>query len=121
MWRENEIRGIADTIRCQIAQGDANVLGSWGVKKVGYCLYKGAPALGLEVDGFLHKGRLYVSYNAGMDLYDVIAVDSRGRELATSESVYADQLVNVIDRMVEKGDDEEAYKRRVLETFGFSC
>lgn len=65
---------------------------SWGFHDA-YPIHNG---LHFSVNGYLHQGEVEVVYNEGADLFEVRLSDGR-RET----DVYADCLVNVIDRMVE--------------------
>lgn len=63
--------------------------------------------LAFKVDGFKHRGWVFVKYNEGKDLFDI---ELRGNDMtiiSVIEDVYFDQLVNVIDYAVERTDDYE--------------
>lgn len=63
--------------------------------------------LSFKVNGFKHKGWVFVKYNEGKDLFDI---ELRGNDMtiiSVIEDVYFDQLVNVIDYAVERTDDYE--------------
>ena len=62
-----------------------------------------------KVDGFKYKGMVKVIYNVGADLFEIHLDDG-----SIEEDVYADQLIDIIDSMVERCDD---YDKRVLATY----
>lgn len=70
--------------------------------------------LAFKVNGFKHKGWVFVRYNEGKDLFDV---ELRGNDMtiiSVIEDVYFDQLVNVIDHAVERTSD---YEKRVKKLY----
>ena len=70
--------------------------------------------LAFKVDGFKHRGWVFVKYNEGKDLFDI---ELRGNDLtiiSVIEDVYFDQLVNVIDHAVERTSD---YEKRVKDLY----
>lgn len=70
--------------------------------------------LAFKVDGFKHRGWVFVKYNDGKDLFDV---ELRGNDMtiiSVIEDVYFDQLVNVIDNAVEH---TENYEEQVKELY----
>lgn len=57
--------------------------------------------LAFKVDGFKHRGWVFVKYNEGKDLFDI---ELRGNDMtiiSVIEDVYFDQLIAVIDNAVE--------------------
>lgn len=61
--------------------------------------------LAFMVNGFKHRGWVFVKYNEGKDLFDI---ELRGNDMtiiSVIEDVYFDQLVNVIDHAVERTSD----------------
>lgn len=58
--------------------------------------------LRFHVNGFLYKGKVDVTYNAGRDLFEVSLSDG-----TCVEDVYLDSLVSVIDGLVERVDNYE--------------
>ena len=80
---------------------------SWGFHKA-VALENG---LQFNVQGFKHKGKVQVIYDAGWDLFNVVLLDCTGKETRREEGVYLDCLVDVIDEMVEKTDDYAARVR----------
>lgn len=80
---------------------------SWGFHKA-VALENG---LQFNVQGFKHKGKVQVIYDAGWDLFNIILLDRTGKETQREEGVYLDCLVDVIDGMVEKTEDYAARVR----------
>ena len=76
----------------QILRTQPIVVLSWGFHNA--CAIKNG--LRFEVKGYLHQGAVEVVYNEGADLFEVRLSDGR-----IETDIYADCLVNVIDRMVE--------------------
>ena len=67
------------------------------------------------VQGYKHTGRVEVIYDEGWDLFNVRTINKDGNVKEQQEGIYADGLVDCIDRMVEKTDD---YAARVRKTYG---
>lgn len=70
--------------------------------------------LAFKVDGFKHRGWVFVKYNEGKDLFDI---ELRGNDMTiirVIEDVYFDQLVTVIDNAVEH---TENYEEQVKELY----
>jgi hypothetical protein len=73
--------------------------------------------LGLEfrVDGFKHAGLVRVTLNEAEDLFCVTLIDDNGTTVDTIQSVFCDNLVDVIDGAVEKTDN---YEKSICEEYG---
>ena len=71
--------------------------------------------LAFRVQGYKHQGRVEVIYDEGWDLFIVRTINRDGTIKEQEEGIYADGLVEVIDRMVEKTDD---YAERVKSQYG---
>ena len=71
--------------------------------------------LAFRVQGYKHQGRVEVVYDEGWDLFIVRTINRDGTIKEQEEGIYADGLVEVIDRMVEKTDD---YAERVKSQYG---
>ena len=71
--------------------------------------------LAFYVQGYKHTGRIEVIYDEGWDLFNVRTINKDGSVKEQQEGIYADGLVDCIDRMVEKTDD---YAARVRKTYG---
>ena len=65
--------------------------------------------LRFKVQGFKFRGVVEVRYNEGHDLFDVTFI-KRNKVVATSNDIFFDSLVEVIDNFVEKTPD---YEQRV--------
>lgn len=61
--------------------------------------------LAFKVNGFKHKGWVFVRYNEGKDLFDVELRNKSLNVVRDIEDVYFDQLVAVIDHAVERTSD----------------
>ena len=57
-----------------------------------------------KVDGFKYKGMVKVIYNVGADLFEIHLDDG-----SIEEDVYADQLVDIIDSMVERCENYDKH------------
>ena len=91
----------------QILRSQLMVVFSWGFRNP--TALPNDKGLSFMVDGFKYKGRVYVYYNEGTDLFDVCLEDG-----VREEDVYLDNLVSVVDVMVEKCDD---YQQRVEQEY----
>ncbi len=91
----------ANTILEQIRAQDPKAIWAWGAKD----FVNMGNGLKFRTSGLTPwKGHIYIRYNAGQDLYDVQFYRlKRNMEIQVDkevESVYADQLVEVIDGFV---------------------
>ena len=91
---------IATIIRDQIRAIDRFALGAWGAKD----LVAMRDGLKFKTSGMVkRKCYVYVKYDEGMDLYDVIFARIRKLEWIEDEKVegvYAEDLVRIIDGFV---------------------
>jgi hypothetical protein len=91
---------IAKTILSQIRSIDFWAMGAWGAKD----LVAMNDGLKFKTSGMVKwKGYVYVKYDYGQDLYDVIFARIRKMEWIEDEKVegvYAEDLVRVIDARV---------------------
>ena len=71
--------------------------------------------IAFQVQGYKHTGRVEVIYDEGWDLFNVRTINQDGTIKEQQEGIYADGLVDCIDRMVEKTDD---YTARVRNQYG---
>ena len=69
--------------------------------------------LAFKVDGFKHRGWVFVKYNEGKDLFDVELRNMSLNVVRSIEDVYFDQLVNVIDHAVERTSDYEKQVKKL--------
>ena len=63
--------------------------------------------LAFKVDGFKHRGWVFVKYNEGKDLFDIELHDNSLTVVRSIEDVYFDQLIAVIDNAVEHTENYE--------------
>lgn len=100
---------IADTIAQQlIATTPKNVLFSWGAF-YGFraAVYKDMAALKFRVNGRLFQGDVIIAYNEN-DTYEVYLKNEDGTRLV-KDDVYFDEMSEVIDVAIERGDNEAEY------------
>lgn len=100
---------IADTIARQLlATTPKNVLFSWGAF-YGFraTIYKDMAALKFRVDGRLFQGDVIIAYNEN-DTYEVYLKNEDGTRLV-KDDVYFDEMGEVIDVAIERGDNEAEY------------
>jgi len=72
-----------------------------------------------HVDGFKHQGYVQILYDEGDDTFIVVLLDEYLNPHARFENVYIDQLVDVIDREVERTDDYDERVKEFLLTVEF--
>lgn len=66
------------------------------------------------VNGFCHKGLCEVVYVDGKDTFTFRTINKDGKISYEVEDVYVDNLVDVVDKAVETGsDNQKQYKNRV--------
>ena len=101
---------VAQTAKEQlITMTPASVIMSWGIKEFTAMVYNGMPALRIKVNGRLHTGYVIVALN-GSDYYEVYLLHGI-TAVCVNEEVCFDELGDVIDRAIEKGTDENEYKK----------
>ena len=97
-------------IFCVLAK-NLNVFYSWGAHN-----FKGfEDGLMFDVQGFIFKGTVKVTYNLGSDLFDILLINPDGSIHEQICGIYVDQLQDVIDDHVEKTAD---YNERVKQEYG---
>lgn len=69
-----------------------------------------------HVQGFKHNGFVQIVLNEGADLFEVTLISNDGEVLRTIDSIYLDQLVDVIDDAVEH---TENYEEKIKDEYGF--
>ena len=94
----------------QILRSQLMVVFSWGFHRP--TALPDNRGLAFQVEGFKYKGVVKVIYNVGADLFE-IHLDAGSIE----EDVYADQLVDIIDSMVERTDN---YSQSVKKTYNIA-
>ena len=88
---------------------------SWGVSKVNYTIWRDMPALVLQVNGFLHKGKLLVCYDGSSDAYNIYCLNNQREVVKQREEVYFDELPDAIDGLIERapGTSTEEYEAQI--------
>ena len=94
----------------QILRSQLMVVFSWGFHRP--TALPDNRGLAFKVDGFKYKGMVKVIYNVGADLFEIHLDDG-----SIEEDVYADQLVDIIDSMVERTDN---YYQSVKKTYNIA-
>ena len=91
---------------------------SWGVYALQPTIHRNMPALAFSVNGFKHKGRVYIALNQGLDLLEIFLINSEGKEVKHIEEIFIDDLVSVLDKYIETDNDKsENYKEKVKEIY----
>lgn len=101
---------IANTIAQQLlATTKQGVFFSWGAF-YGFraAIYKDMAALKFRVNGRLFKGDVIIVYNEN-DTYEVYLKNEDGTRLV-KDDVYFDEMSEVIDVAIERGDNKEEYE-----------
>ena len=94
----------------QILRTQLMVVFSWGFHRP--TALPDNRGLAFQVEGFKYKGMVKVIYNVGADLFEIHLDDG-----SIEENVYADQLVDIIDSMVERTDN---YSQSVKKTYNIA-
>lgn len=110
---------VAKTIQKQLfASVNRDVVFSWGSRSWTAREFEGMATLSFRVSGFKHRGVVNISYNRGDDLYVITIAQLNGKIKKRIEGVYCDQLGEIIDRLVEKGDmSDEEYRKKIGEHY----
>ncbi|GIJ95430.1 hypothetical protein CAPN002_26480 [Capnocytophaga stomatis] len=116
MFSKNELDEMAMYI-LEILQVDKMVFFSWGISKAHSCTFQKMKALCIEVNGFLHKGLVYIAYNEGADTFEVFCTSLNGLIIKEAKGIYFDELTSIIDKMVEKDCSDEDYKEKLNEYY----
>lgn len=87
-----------------ILNRNKNVMWAWGANAFRYLEHEGKKALRFRVRGFQHTGFVYVLYNAGRDVFEVLCTDLKGNIKKENRDVFFDELTYCIDAMVEVGN-----------------
>lgn len=69
-------------------------------------------SLEFHVNGFLHQGRVRITYIEGADLFQVTLYDEEGALTETINGLYLDVLITTLDQKIEKCED---YEQKILE------
>lgn len=76
---------------------------SWGLHSLKGIDFMGMVTLSFKVNGFIFKGEVLISYNNGLDLYE-IRFRKDNTITKTICEVYCDMLGEILDREIEIGD-----------------
>lgn len=88
------------------------VLFSWGFHKA-IALENG---LRFSVNGFIFKGIVNVIYNEGTDLFDIKLININKAPIIISD-VPIDMLIDTLDTLIEKNENDKNYKERVKQEY----
>lgn len=116
---------IAKTMFDQLKwSANFNTIMSWGISSSVAIYYEEKPTLALLVNGFRHKGWVYISYDEGLDLYEVRLLNKNKESVIKFlDNIFADELGSTIDRLVEYDPMEtsrEAYNKQILNEYGLN-
>ena len=94
-------------------------VGSWGASGHTAMWYKDMPSLRMHVKGMLHKGYVIISYDEGLDVFQVFLLDEKMREIRHFEEVYFDELGMLIDENIErkKNTTDTEYRSGMFQEF----
>jgi hypothetical protein len=117
------VQEVAETILQQLTgTTQPMVMFSWGMEKLLATQviehsngdYYHMAALSFIVHGFNYKGKLLVAYDEGVDYYRILGTDEEGELVTLLHDICFDQLGEVLDQIIEKGDmTEEEYLQRI--------
>ena len=96
-----------------ILRSQLMIVFSWGLDPASFRVIENG--LAFQVQGYKHTGRVEVVYDEGWDLFIVRTINQDGTTKEQQEGIYADGLVDCIDRLVEKTED---YSARVRNQYG---
>lgn len=116
-WKKEQCLAMADTIMKSICISvDEPTIMSWGISKLTATCYEDMPSLKIQVNGFLHKGTVLVSYDEGNDYFQIRLLDKKKKPIKTVEDVCFTDLGRFIDRMVEREEDisDSEYRKRIF-------
>ena len=91
-----------------------NVVMSWGVCK--FRALQGDEGVMFHVQGFKFNGWVKIVYDEGADLFNIFYINNNGETQKIQKGIYFDELVDTIDREVEK---VENYNQRVKELYSW--
>ena len=112
MFSKEELNEMAMYI-LEILQVNKMVFFSWGVSSAHPCTFQKMKALCIKVNGFLHKGLVYIAYNEGADTFEIFCTSSNGLILKEAKDVFFDELLNTVDLLVEKNTSDEDYAEKI--------
>lgn len=91
------------------------VVWSWGFHKA-MAIEDG---LQFNAQGFLFTGKVRVLYDGGTDTFIVMLINRDGSIHEEHTDVYLENLVDVIDRAVEKNCSQSEYVEKVNAAYGY--
>lgn len=91
-----------------------NVVMSWGICK--FRALQGDEGVMFHVQGFKFNGWVKCVYDLGADLFNIFYIDNKGETQKIQKGIYFDELVDTIDREVEKVAN---YNQRVKELYSW--
>lgn len=118
-----QVKETADIALNQLfATTDKLVLGSWGIENISCGLLeiekKGGkeiyPALTFSVNGLAFQGKLIIALDEGADYYMICGISREGKAIRFADGVCFDELGEVIDMNIERGNcSEEEYLQKI--------
>lgn len=119
---KEHLKEVAQTILDQIIGTTTwSVRGSWGMNNPRYTQYQDHPALIFSVNGFLFSGEVIIALDEGHDVYRLYLWDKVNEPQLVNDNVYCDELGDVIDRHVEKGESEALYNQHLKQFMQTVC
>lgn len=91
-----------------------NVVMSWGICK--FRALQGDEGVMFHVQGFKFNGWVKCVYDLGADLFNIFYIDNKGETQKIQKGIYFDELVDTIDREVEKVAN---YNQRIKELYSW--
>jgi len=93
-----------------IIRSSGTISWSWGMHNV---TNYGNKSLVFKVQGFVHNGLVAIHYNEGRELYMIDFLNNHYKVVKTVEDVYFDDLVEILDRNIEKDVSDSEYAKLV--------
>jgi len=92
-----------------------NVIGSWGISKMTPTKYREMEGLALKVNGFIHKGWVFILLNEGADLYEVTTFKRDMTPKEIIKDVFCEELGHLLDTLIERpaGQTDAEYREKV--------
>ena len=108
MDKDYVMRIANEAARQLLATTPKNILFSWGAF-YGFraTIYRDMAALKFRVNGRLFQGDVIIAYNEN-DTYEIYLQDKGGTRLV-KDDVYFDEMSEVIDVAIERGDNKAEY------------
>lgn len=91
-----------------ILSSEPDIFFSWGVTDFEPIEYQNMNGVTFMTDGFIHNGRVNIVFNMDGDYFEVFIIDENEKIVNHVRDVYFDDLVDVVDRLVERGDMTDA-------------